>query len=513
MRIAVMADIHLTNRTDTPQAAALKWAVDEISQSGADIAVIAGDLTASGDMEATLAVRKALDKLTVRYMAVPGNSDLRAPDMAEATARMFMPPPGGHIIGGVCVLGINASGNRISAEERARLCLADARAPLVIVSHQGPDCLDEDSRAFMAEWIRSRGRAGQQIRFWFYGHIHARAETTFEGVRCASVRALDADKCIGGPPEILIADVDTGEIESREFQSGLIMRWSREQREEFARELGITCYRFNEDMRFCIDQRVHHIELRGVGKDARALLSAWRRAGGRTLSIHLTSLSWDDAKGGIVGEAEFAQAVLAAIDMGADMATVHPPHEPMRIMRADGRAFDRLAARMAELLRPLRDAGIKITIENNHTRASDPPDALSRRYGVTPLELVNWMDEMNARLGDKACALRLDVGHARNNAPVSQFCPLGQWYSLIGARCAAYHLHQTILDENNAMRNHYPITGLDDGLVSFHGFMWAWHAGVLSHGPMILEIRENHGAPETYLRLKSILLGGEASEI
>ena len=116
---------------------------------------------------------------------------------------------------------------------------------------------------------------------------------------------------------------------------------------------------------------------------------------------------------------------------------------------------------------------------------------------------------MNRRLGGNACGLRLDVGHARNNAPITESCPLGEWYAQIGGLADAYHLHQTVLDAQGKMHNHYPITGLDDGLVSFHGFLWAWRTGVLRHSPVILEIREDHGAPSTWLRLRALLSGEE----
>ena len=66
-----------------------------------------------------------------------------------------------------------------------------------------------------------------------------------------------------------------------------------------------------------------------------------------------------------------------------------------------------------------------------------------------------------------------------------------------------------VLDAQGKMHNHYPITGLDDGLVSLHGFLWAWRTGVLRHSPVILEIRENHGAPSTWLRLRALLNGEE----
>lgn len=80
----------------------------------------------------------------------------------------------------------------------------------------------------------------------------------------------------------------------------------------------------------------------------------------------------------------------------------------------------------------------------------------------------------------------------------------------MGGQADAYRLHQTVLDAQRRMHNHYPITGLDDGLVSFHGFLWAWQAGVLNHASVILGIREAHSAQSTWLRLR-VLLNGEGA--
>lgn len=222
---------------------------------------------------------------------------------------------------------------------------------------------------------------------------------------------------------------------------------------------------------------------------------------------HLTKLSWDAEKGCVLGIEKFRAVVRTALECGADMATVHPPEETVETMSAGSPAFFALADAMAEEMRPLARAGVRVVVENNHTVAGTGTNPALRRFGCTPFEILAWRDEMNRRLGGNACGLRLDVGHARNNAPITEGCPIGEWYAQVGGIADAYHLHQTVLDAQGKMHNHHPITGLDDGLVSFHGFLWAWRTGVLRHSPVILEIREEHGAPSTWLRLRALLSG------
>ena len=467
MRIAVFADVHLGDSKRTPQRAALAWAVREIERCGADAAAVAGDLTACGSMYAAMRAKKLLRGVKVPLLTVPGNSDLRTPETAPVMERLWLAPEEGMCVGGVRVLGVDTARGTIDGRERARMEKIDASLPLILVSHQADTHVDADSRAYLADFLRRRN-----VLAWFTGHVHARVDTVFAGTRCLAPRALDPDKCEGGLPELLVLDTETGALESRVFDESLPCCWPWEKREALIESLGISLYSLKEDLAFCVENRVPHIEMRGVTEadaETRALLAAWRRNGGWTLSQHLTKLSWDAEKGCVSGVEKF---------------------------------------RAAEM-RPLARAGVRIVVENNHTAAGTGANPALRRFGCTPFEILAWRDEMNRRLGGNACGLRLDVGHARNNAPITESCPLGEWYAQIGGLADAYHLHQTVLDAQGKMHNHYPITGLDDGLVSFHGFLWAWRTGVLRHSPVILEIRENHGAPSTWLRLRALLSGEE----
>jgi hypothetical protein len=274
--------------------------------------------------------------------------------------------------------------------------------------------------------------------------------------------------------------------------------------------LGITCYnksKVERDMPFAIANSVKHLEWRRVDEGDEKLIERWRAAGGKTFSLHYPSLGLDGDK--VTNTEKFTQYSVDAIRVGADIITTHPPYIPNGIMFSRGH-FDALADVTAEALLPVAQAGIDILVENNHTQPGTPDDTLLREYGCSPAEMIAWRDALNARLGKNACHLRLDVGHARNNMPLSQPYPIGKWYALVGPQSNSYHLHQTIYDkEAGKMRNHYPITGMHNSFVSFDGFMWAWHAGILKHGPIILEIREGEGAPATYERLRDYFLFGK----
>lgn len=194
-----------------------------------------------------------------------------------------------------------------------------------------------------------------------------------------------------------------------------------------------------------------------------------------------------------------------AISAGADTVTVRPPMIPNTVMLKTN-VFDLAADAVADILRPLVTADIDILIENNHTCGSTPADPLLRHYGCSPLEVTSWRDALNERLERGACHLRLDVASARRNEPLNEPYPIGKWYSLLGADTHGYHLHQVEYDEKTkTVLNHSPISGLHSGFISFDGFLWAWHTGLLTHAPIILEICHFESAKETWMRLQDLL--------
>lgn len=499
MKIVLIADPHLLDTAASPQEAALDWALKEIGELAPDACAWLGDITACGTPDAAIRFREKLRGLPCESLLIPGNSDVRNPDTAPMMTRFCSTHPNGLKLGSVRLVGVNTAHDCIGAAERARLEQLGEGETLILLSHHQPEALDADSRAFICSWLCTR-----QVLLWLHGHQHLYYERMLEGVRVVSLRALDPDKCMDGGPQLCILSDETGDwaLEERVFTGGDPDTWTQQERCELADSLGITCYNVPRDMDFAIRNGVKHLEWRRVDEADLPLLKQWRQAGGRTFSVHMPSLGYS---AGVEGLERYCQSAQNAVRAQADMITVHPPAIPNALMQGGEPAFDALADAMAQALRPVTEAGILIVVENNHTPAGTGPDVLKRPYGCTPMELMGWRHALEERLGRDSCALRLDVGHARNNIPVSKEYPIGRWYAAAGPLSKAYHLHQTILGENGKMHNHHPITGLHDGLIAFDGFLWAWHAGILNHAPIILEIREGEGAAATWLRLQKML--------
>ena len=510
MRIALVADLHLSDIENTPQEEALHWAIEELNHLQPDACAWLGDITACGAPDAAIRFRQKISRLSCPSVTVPGNSDLRTPATAPAVQRFFCNDPQGLKVGNVRLVGMDLSRDCILPDERARLAAIDGCDDLVLCSHQPAKYLDEDSLAFLRGWIKERV-AKQRILLWASGHRHVYEKGDFEGVPTLSMRALDPDKCIGGSAQICIFDTEQGVdgLTELSYSRHMPAAWSDEERREISEFLGITCYnksKVERDMPFAIEQGVRHLEWRSIKEGEISLLEAWRRGGGKTFSLHLPSIGYN---GEITHAPEFQSAAIDAVRAAADMVTVHPPQLPMEHMQSGSPIFEALADTMAEALLPVSRAGIDILVENNHTAPGTKRETLRLPYGCTPLDLIGWREALRARLGADSCHLRLDIGHARNNMPFSQEYPIGKWYGVIGKEARAYHWHQTIYSKKDKkMHNHHPIMGWHNSFVSFDGFLWAWHTGVLNHGPLILEIREGEGAPATWARLQRMLREG-----
>ena len=510
MKIALIADPHLSDIEATPQEEALNWALDELLEIKPDACVWLGDITACGSPDAAMRFRRKIDQLPFPSLTVPGNSDLRTPYTASVMQRYLLSHLDVLKIAEYDIIGMDASRNKILPQEQERLWGLETGENIILCSHQAAKYLDSESLDFLKNWIGECRKKGKRFLLWANGHRHVFATGDFEGVPTVSVRAVDLDKCIGGSAQIYIFDTDNKELSEnseRVYSKALPSAWTLEERREFADSLGITCYnryKLERDMPFAIENRVPHLEWRRIEENEIPLIEKWRQCGGKTFSLHMSELNFD---GNLIGEDAFRKTALDAVRAGADMITVHPPQIVSEEMQIGSLAYETVADAMAEALLPVKNAGIDILVENNHTDRGTPKDFMKCAYGCTPLDIVEWRDALIKRLGKGSCNIRFDVGHARNNEPLSENYPIGKWYALIGHHAKAYHLHQTFYDKlQRRMYNHCPITHWHDGMISFDGFLWAWHTGLLNHGPIILEIREGEGAPATWKRLRSLML-------
>jgi len=496
---AVLADLHLQDDGGTVKETVWKWAAAEIAARKPEAVVSAGDMTALGTPAAARRLRAAFRRLPGRFFFTPGNSELRSPASAAEVAALLQSSCRS---GDLLLLDSSAGGFSAAARALlARMIAENSAGNLLAVTHYPPANLPEEDRWLLAAAIRS-GIVGMLV----CGHLHCDRSFRWSGIRCELVRGLDPDKTIGGPPAVAFF--------SRRRDGGWIRRdvscrdadpacWTPGERAALLENwLGLSGMSDPEGtLEFAAREKVPVFEWRYAATDPersavfRSRLDEWRRSGGRCLSIHFPDLGWE--KGAVTGLEAFRAAARAARELQAQRVTVHVPRISVGVF-SDPAVADAVADAAARILKPLADAGILIGVENLHMRPGEKDDD-ARGFGYTPDEVLTFADMLTGR--GATAGIHFDLGHARNNAPFNNRCPISSWFARCGSRINGCHLHQVTCGENGKMRNHQALVEPFGRLVSLGSLFLALRSRQMAPAPLILEIRDGRG-PESWLRLR-----------
>ncbi|MBQ7207313.1 MAG: metallophosphoesterase [Lentisphaeria bacterium] len=498
---AVLADLHLPDEADTVKEHVLDQALEKIASSRPDAVLLTGDMTARGTLPAARRLKKKLCRLPGKVFFTPGNAEQRTPKDADQVAACLKTRDRGE-----GVLLLESSAGRFSAAARAalaRMIAENTARDLLAVTHYPPMCLPEEDRWLLA----AAGRAGI-IGLLVCGHLHYDKRFIWSGIRCEMVRGLDPDKAIGGPPAVVFF--------SRRRDGSWIRRetvcreadpvnWEPDERAALADRLGLSGMSdpFG-GLEFAAREKVPVFEWRFAffeGEQAerfRALLGAWRRAGGKCFSIHFPELVWEN--GELVRPDALRAAVRAALDLRADRITVHVPRVSVGLF-SDSAVAGKIADAASEILRPLACAGIAVGVENLHMKPGEK-EGPDRGFGYTPDEVLTFADMLTAR--GVPAGIHFDLGHARNNGAFGSIYPISSWLARCGGRINGCHLHQVTCDGDGKMLNHQAVTEPFGRLISLASLFLAWKSGELPRVPLILEIRGGRG-PESWTCLRRYL--------
>jgi len=488
--IAVLADLHLQDDPKTLKDVIFDWAVAEIRRRGIPLTAGVGDLTGGGTAPAAKRLRRKLRALPGKFLLTPGNAELRHPPETDEVLKL-------HASGrdDRCLL-LDTSRGRLS--DAARILLADAvgagKRDLLVLTHCPPERLPEADQALLA----AAGKCGT-VGLLVAGHLHRDRKYRWRGIPCELVRGLDPDKAIGDVPGFAVFRRTPDGVWSRknvDYTPADIRKWSEPERRELLDLLGLSGMSDPEgSLEFARENQVGVVELRSStltpenhGKIA-ARLDAWREAGGKCLSLHFSDLKWqDDAIAGLPGLRAAADDARA---FGADRITFHVPRLAVGAWRGD--VPERFADAAAEILKPLTDAGVIVGIENLHMRPGEKADE-TRGFGYTPDEVREFADLLTDR--GVPAGFHLDLGHAYNNKPYSDFYNISNYLAAWGRRINGCHLHQVAEG-----RNHQALTGWFERPIALSSLALAWRTGQIAHVPLILEIREGRG-PESLFALR-----------
>ena len=493
-RIAIFADIHLPDRPDTVKDAVYEWALLEAAGRQVDYLVGAGDLTSIGTAAAARRLRQKAGDLPL--LLTPGNAELRS---APETAACLDILQTSQVQDSVVLL--DSSAVSLSPASRALFAGLPPHRRRLAVTHCPHHYLPAEDQQLLAERL-----ADQAIGTLVSGHIHRDENNGPYQV----VRGLDPDKAIGGPPAFVIMDNASGAWRREDVACGFAdpSTWPAEERAEWLSLLGISGMKDTlTALAAAAEHGVPGFEIRASealplpAAGLAAAVDAWRRRGGRHLSVHLPAIGLDDS--GATGvPAAMPAAVVLACRHRANAVTIHPPGAPLATLRSDDRLYAALLDAYEQALRPLAEAGIAIGVENMHLRRGEPADE-RRFFGYTPMECREWITALRKRLGNQAVGFHLDIGHARNNHHLASRYNISEWYAELGPWLTGCHLHQFAqVDGKN--QNHCPLKELFGRSISLSSFFIAWQRRQLAHVPMYLEIR-TAPAIESYLALRGIL--------
>ena len=492
MKIAVIADLHLTGCRKAVKANVLEWLKADLRQQAPDLLMAIGDLTALGTEDQNSRMLAYIQSLGLPWCSTPGNAEFRT--NVENAAPWYVAPPANMPV----ILVDSANYKPPEADLQALAALPD-KAGYLLGTHVPPESWPEGAKQTLS-MAMARGAVTALIA----GHKHNDGKNVMRG--------LDPDKAAGGPPMYEIWSNDAGKWcrSIREMASADIRSWPRAEREKLFSQFGVcTMWETLEAIESARQLRIPHLELREGAllelPEASLLeaLNAWRDECGKCLSLHLPNLTAKDDKGALLASAE------RALRLRCQRVTLHVPAVTAVAFPAQK---EQLLANFLTRMKPLLDAPVDIGIENLHTYPGKTDDE-QRNYGCTIAECRDWIEALRNATGNARIGFHMDIGHARNNAPFNSLENLSDYYVEMGPIANGCHFHQVISKPAAGdSGNHNPFTGLYTKMISLAGYFLAWRAGqFVLEPPVFLEIRGKGLGIQNYNTLKHLILGEEAS--
>ncbi len=472
MKIAVICDLHLPKYQNSMQCDILDWAIKTIITERADLTIVAGDITAFGEKDAFYHFVKKINALP--NVITLGNSDLRDTLTKEKIIRDY------------------GSNTRVSHDDCNIYCLNEPTTHLsdinkeflqgvnnhnVIITHHNLEAFDEESRDFLLKILT------EKKLLFIHGHKHFDTMRKLGESTLMGIRGLDPDK-VYGLPAVSFFEFVNGSYTTYEKCYSLKL----DNDFDFSDYIGMSCYNFDKDIDYAISAGIKSIEIRlrmvsdNLDEIKKKIL-AWRKSGGRYLSVHMPDLK--NADGRVAGTDTWHKAAAMALELGANGLTIHVPKAAYLDMIPQSQLWREFSDIMFETISMFPN-DVKVGIENLHLTPGMKNDP-NRIYGCIPEECIGWINELNSRFAYERVGAVFDIGHASNNGILSSIYTRSSWYELIGKKTVAYHIHQ-VKKIDGSLANHKSIDDWFGMNISYVSFLMAWQKNQLNHRPMFLEM-------------------------
>lgn len=499
-KIGIICDMHLPDDRKSPQYAFLLMAAERMKKDGVDTVICLGDITAFGEIGGLELYHEALKDFT--HYEVAGNSDVRDAATRETILGSFKPAE--FSIGSRSVIGLNTPDGVITETDRVRL--SNVKPGDIIFLHHYFGKMEPESN----QWLTDLAEATPVTIL--HGHGHRHFDFFINKTHVLGMRGLDPDKAIGNFPCINYLNVSEDEVTLEEP----LMTLSYEEMESVSRFFGLSCVNNIKDVAYAIEHSVKYVELRCNGKgwkpepELYPLLETWRKETEGYLSVHMPNLYYVD--GVFKGEEQWREALAYAVEIKADSLTIHPPRVRFCDMPKSGKIWEAFQELYREVVKTV-PAAVKIGIENLHKEPNEKLDE-NRGFGYKPDEVTAWIDALNEwaaseGMGERRVGHVLDVGHARNNGGFAQRFPVSRWYSIMGQKAIAYHIHQVVSGEGGA-RNHSALESWFGPIINYTAFFYGWNHGLLNHVPVFLEVKGSENYEKSIRAFHALLESLEA---
>jgi len=512
-RFLFLSDAHTATPMPPIQQRVAGWCARSIQALMPEAVILGGDITHQAQRKQAEAFLEHCVTAGTPTFHLPGNNEGPAFDYPdEATGAI--PVTACRRAGMAERVWLLPTGDTAEAAAAVDALLADlpegGEGSCLIFAHFPPEMAGE-------ERLRALENAPVAIH-WFSGHRH-RPDTITRGTLHITLCAgLDPIKARGALPELLVIDWDGKRPKLQRLpvpekflappaadkpglRAGLAFRGRAETLLRLAIDRAILAIQFH-----------HRFSLQPPTAVERELAREYRaRVRGGFLSLHLPNFS-DPAKG--LNLAEQETALQFAEGIGVDDLTIHLPDvEGRELFEVDQRfretpwaaacleAYTGLAARALQM-------GAQISFENVCNKRACPPQ--EERLGSRPWHLLRFVEELRQRLRGRDFApeavekvgIVFDAGHAFADLRVAKEHGLADWLMQISPYLQLCHVHQVCeRQDGGGLVNHQAISDAFGPRINYFGLLCALRDAARQPFPLLVEVREEAAALESYATL------------
>lgn len=494
----------------TPIAARIAaWYGRQIHEQAPDRVILGGNLTQRGLPDQTETFIEALGFLEVPLNYLSGNNEGReftSPSSAR-TVRGCMTVRGCVEVEDmerVFLLATSTVEEAITSVDDL-LAQLPQRGACLVFAHNPPFLVGEERLV--------RLQNGPVRIHWICGHEQEASEVSHGNLRVTICAGLDPIKVRGSVPEFLTVDWNGEEatvqripVPEKYLQpkrkplhyAGLAFRGEAEKLLRVVTERKIPAIQFHSQFS------------KGPATDLEKILARDYRDSvpGAFLSLHLPDFSHPEEGMDLSDQEPWLQW---AEDMRLDDLTIHLPNVPANFLFDEN--GDWSSSAWAEnclqvyggLSKRALTMGAQISFENIYNKRVNPPG--EERLATQPWQLLRFVERMREHLAGEGLGdgelsrvgIIFDVGHAFADVHFSKIYGLDDWLVQLAPYLQLSHIHQvTVQPGGGGTINHQVITDRYGPMINFQGLLSAFRDISEKAFPLLVEVRDQAGALESY---------------